>query len=143
MTREPIYQALFAKLLPLKNSGLAVTCTRLLKHWNDVQDYEQPAIFMAQGDQIAEHQLKGSPYKWDLSVNIYVYVKTDGTTAPATLLNPILDAIENALSSKVPGMQQNLGGLCDTCYIDGAIQTFEGTLGTQEVAIIPIKILVR
>lgn len=138
MTREPIYAALFTKLQGV--SGV-ITASRHLMHWSDVSDEAQPAIFMTQGNQTGSHQLKGLPYKWDLDVKIYVYVRTSDTVAPAQVINPILDSIE-AILNPVTG-QQTLGGLCDVCYIDGAIETFEGTLGSQEVAIIPVKILVR
>lgn len=140
MTREPIYAALFAKLQSIP--GVATSSRRLL-HWNDCPTESQPAIYMTQGDQFGEHQLKGSPYKWDLSISVYVYVRVEESAAPAPIINPILDAIELALASPMVGIPQTLGGLCDACYIDGAIQTFEGTLGSQEVAIVPIKILVR
>lgn len=143
MTREPIYAALFAKLFALQTNGTVVTCSRRLRHWADCDGAMQPAIYMTQGDQVGDHQIKGSPYKWDLSVSIYVYVRVGENESPSPAINPILDAIENALVPKLLGTNQTLGGLCDTCYIDGTIQTFEGTLGEQEVAIIPIKILVR
>lgn len=97
---------------------------------------------MAQGNQFASHQSKDTPYKWDLNVSVFVYVRTIDGIPPATVLNPILDQIE-AMLLPAYGMKQTLGGLCDSCYIDGEIQTYEGTLGEQEVAIIPIKILVR
>jgi hypothetical protein len=139
MTREPIYSALFAKLQSV--AGI-ITCSRRLQHWSNCPDDQQPAIFMAQGDQVADHQGKGIPYKWELNISVYVYVRVNEGAAPAPVLNPILDQIESILNGPV-GMAQTLGGLCDVCYIDGAIQTFEGTLGEQEVAIIPIKILVR
>jgi hypothetical protein len=142
MTREPIYAALFAKLEALKTAGAIATCSRRLLHWNDVGDIAQPAVFMTQGNQAASHQSKALPFKWDLDVKIYVYVQASELVAPAQVLNPILDAIE-AILAPANGQQQTLGGLCDVCYIDGAIETFEGTLGTQEVAFIPVKISVR
>lgn len=142
MTREPIYAALFAKLDALRVAGTVVTCSRRLKHWTDTSDDAQPAIFMAQANQTAQHQGKAIPYKWDLDLKIYVYVRAVESTAPAQIINPILDAIE-AILNPTAGQQQTLGGLCDVCYIDGAIETFEGTLGEQEVAIVPVKILVR
>jgi hypothetical protein len=139
MTREPIFAALFSKIQTVQG---VTTFSRVLKHWNDCDPSEQPAIYMAQGNQFASHQSKDTPYKWDLSVNLYVYVRTSDGIAPATVLNPILDQAESVLTP-MHGMKQTLGGLCDACYIDGEIQTYEGTLGQQEVAIIPIKILVR
>ena len=139
MIREPIYAALFAKLQGI--SGIVKSSRRLI-HWSACNEEMQPAIFMAQGDQVAEMQGKGIPCKWELNVSIYIYVRVNEGAAPAPILNPILDQIEAVLNGP-KGMTQTLGGLCDLCYIDGAIQTFEGTLGEQEVAIVPVKILVR
>ena len=142
MNREPIYAALFAKLFALKTAGTVFECSRLLKHWSDCPNELMPAIYMAQAGEIGAHQLLGSPCKWDVNVKIYVYVMVADGSAPGPILNPIIDAIELALLP-VMGSAQTLGGLVTSCYIDGAIETYEGTLGNKEVAIIPIKILVR
>lgn len=143
MIREPIFAALFAKLEQLKTDGYVVTASRRLAHWNDVPPEQQPAIYMAQGDQVANHQAKAVPYKWDCIVRIYIYVRVGDDESPAPKLNVILDQLESILMPAREGEKQTLGGLCDTCYIDGTIETYEGTLGNQEVAIVPIKILVR
>jgi hypothetical protein len=135
--REPIYAALFALM-----SGTAgfLTTSRILKHWDDVSPGSQPALFMAQGQQIANTE-RGKPTRWTLEAKVYVYVRTDGNVVPSTVLNPILDAIEAALQGNAAENTQTLGGLVDYCRIDGAIETDEGTLGQQAVAIIPISIL--
>lgn len=139
MIREPIYAALFAQLQ--KVAGIA-TCSRRLLHWADLDEQMQPAIFMTQGNQLASTQLKGISYKWDLDVKIWIYVRVPDEASPSPIINPILDQIE-ALIATVAGYKNTLGGLCDELIIDGSIETFEGTLGSQEVAIVPVKILVR
>ncbi len=48
MNREAIYSALWAKLDAL--DGFVTRRKRKLLHWNDVKRYDQPALFMAQGD---------------------------------------------------------------------------------------------
>lgn len=142
MSREPIYAALFAKLFALKTAGTVKECSRLLKHWNDCPNELMPAIYMAQAGEVGAHQLLGSPYKWDINVKVYVYIMVADGDYPGPILNPVLDAIELSLAP-IAGAPQTLGGLVTSCYIDGAIETYEGTLGNKEVAIIPIKILVR
>jgi hypothetical protein len=136
--REPIYAALFAKL-----SGIAglVTKDRRLKHWNDVAPQLQPALFQAQRNETAVQQT-GLPVKWTFKVDVYLYVRTDGGQSPGPLINPLIDAIETALAPNAVESVQTLGGLVKHCWIDGAIETDEGTLGDQAVAIIPITILV-
>lgn len=138
MIREPIYAALFAKL---SNVAGFTTRSRKLKHWSDVGPTEQPALFMAQKGETAQI-VRGQPTRWTLSIDVYLYVKTAGSDAPAQLLNPLLDAITAALAPDNPiENTQTLGGLVHRCWIEGQIETDEGTLGDQAVAIVPINIL--
>ena len=136
--REPIYSALFARLIAVP--GL-VTTSRRLKHWVDVGAQLQPALFQAQRNETAM-QVSGLPVKWTFKLDVYLYVRTDGGQSPGPIINPFLDAIEAALAPNAVETVQTLGGLVKHCWIDGAIETDEGTLGDQAVAIIPITILV-
>lgn len=138
INREAIFTALFTKL---SASGVYVTKSRRLKHWNDVPKDAQPALFMAQGNQTAQ-TVRGQPTRWTLNVDVYVYARTDGGADPGPIINQLLDAIEAALAPNAIENTQTLGGLCEWCRIEGAIETDEGTLGDQAVAIVPISILV-
>lgn len=139
MNREPIYTALFEKVASLPG---IVTSSRRLKHWNDVSPADQPALFQAQAGENAMVKT-GFPTKWNLDVELYLYCHAgnDSDATPATDLNNLLDAIEEALKPDHSGYQ-NLGGLVFDCRIDGKVETDEGTLGPQSVAIIPIRITV-
>lgn len=139
INREPIYAALFARLAA---SAGYVTTSRRLKHWNDVSYTEQPALFMAQRGEVATTTGRGLTTEWTLNVDVYVYVRTDGGQPPGPLLNQLLDAIEAALAPSQIENVQTLGGLVHWCRIEGAIETDEGTLGDQAVAIIPISMFV-
>ncbi|MGH6980094.1 MAG: hypothetical protein ACREFC_02705 [Stellaceae bacterium] len=143
MNREPIYQALFALLAGA--SGFA-TASRRLRHWSDVAAAEQPALFLAQKSETAE-QRRGLPTKWICDVDAYVYCHApDDATAATTVLNPLLDAIEAALApgagADLAANAQTLTGLAYQAWINGKIETDEGTLGGQAVAIVPIRITV-
>jgi len=137
ITREPIYAALFAKIQMV--SGVTTISRRLL-HWSDVPAENQPAIFQVQRHEDPIQQ-RGIPAKWKLYADLYVYVNTgaDPYASPAILLNPIIDAIETALGPDASTGFQTLGGLVSHCWISGRIETSEGALGQQEVAIIPIE----
>ena len=138
MIREPIYAALFALA-----SGAAnfVTVSRRLRHWSDVGAAEQPALFMIQKSETAEAR-RPLPAKWRASVDLYLYAQApDELTPPATVLNPLLDAVEAALAPDPVSHVQSLGGLVSHCWIAGRVQTDEGVLGGQAVAIVPIEIL--
>lgn len=138
MDREAIYSALFAKVSAIP--GLK-TKSRILQHWNDVPPSRQPALFQAQGDQVAA-PLTGGPTKWTFYVSLYLYCYSSNPKAPpAPQLNQYLDDIEKALKADYTGYQ-TLGGLVFDCAIDGKVETDEGLLGSQSVAIVPIKITV-
>ena len=138
INREAIFVALFNKVSAA--AGL-VTTSRKLAHWSDVPGIQQPALFQAQGKEMASAGFR-LPTKWTLRVHLYVYVHQASVAGqvPATQLNTILDAIETALLPDAGSSEQTLGGLVSHCRIVGEVETDEGTLGDQAVAIIPIEI---
>ncbi len=138
--REPVMTALFERL-----SGAArfVTASRRLRHWSDVAPEDQPALFMAQRSGGVLERVRGQPAKLTLRADVYVYAHTTDGTAPATTLNDLLDAIADALEPDPHPGVQTLDGLVHHCWIDGDIETDEGTLGDQAVAIVPITIIVN
>ena len=139
MNREPIYAALFATL---SSAASFVTASRRLRHWSDVGPAEQPALLVAQKSETAQRR-KGLPPKWTLAVDVFVYVHApDDATAPTSALNPLLDAIEAVLAPVDPTATQTLGGLVEHAWIAGKIETDEGVLGGQAVAIVPVEVLV-
>ena len=139
MNREPIYAALFALV---QSAAPFVTASRRLRHWSDVGAAEQPALFMIQKSETAEER-RPLPVKWRAAVALYLYAQApDELTPPASVLNPLLDAVETALAPDPASHVQTLGGLVSHCWIAGRIQTDEGVLGGQAVAIVPVEILV-
>lgn len=142
MNREPIYAALFALLV---EAAPFQTASRRLRHWSTVEAAEQPALFQVQKREAAK-EAEGAPTQWRAEIDVYVYCQApDDETPPASVLNPLLDAIELALRPSGADMAlgvQTLGGLARHCWISGAIETDEGALGGQAVAIVPIEILV-
>ncbi|STZ77347.1 hypothetical protein [Bergeriella denitrificans] len=140
MNREAVYAALWAKLEALDGF---VTKSRKLLHWNDVSRFEQPALFMAQGNMQAV-TVTGQETKWLLKADVYLYVQTGGE-APAPLINPLIDAVCNAVNAVHPITGRTAlaaeGVAVEYCRVEGTIETDEGTLGTQAVAVIPIVIL--
>ena len=139
MNREPIYAALFALV---QSAASFVTVSRRLRHWSDVAAAEQPALFQIQKSEAAEER-RPLPAKWRASVDLYLYAHApDELTPSATVINPLLDAVEAALAPDPVSHVQTLGGLVQHCWIAGRIQTDEGVLGGQSVAIVPVEILV-
>jgi hypothetical protein len=141
VAREPIYRALWELAAA---SGAFATASRRLKHWSDVSPAEQPALFMSEKGSMAKVKALGTPVVWSLYADLYVYAhSSDPYCAPATILNPLLDAVEAALSPVPATGIQDLGlpGQVQHAYIAGKVETDEGTLGDQAIAIVPVEIL--
>ena len=138
-TRETIYSGLFDVFSNI--DGFA-TVSRRLQDWTDVGADQQPALFQVQKGEVFIQQ-KGLPKKADLAVDLYIYAySNDTSTPPSTILNPLLDAVENLLQPN-PGQDAvtlDIPGVSHI-WISGKIETDEGILGDQSVCIIPISIL--
>ncbi len=141
ISREPIYAALFGLL---ETAADFAAVDRRLRHWSDVSPAEQPALFMAQKTELASVRTLAAPTVWTLAIDLFVYAhSSDPYLAPATVLNPLLDAVEAALAPSATTGLQDLGlpALVQHAYISGKIETDEGVLGDQAVAIVPFEIL--
>ena len=141
IVREPIYAALFD--LAAGAAGF-VTAERRLRHWSDVAPAEQPALFMTQKSEVASVKMLGAPTVWTLLVEFYLYAhSSDPYLSPATVLNPLVDAVEATLAPAATTGLQDLGlpSMVQHAMISGKIETEEGVLGDQAIAIIPVEIL--
>ena len=109
-SRETIISALFTLL---QGTAGINTSSRKVKHWSEVTQREQPALFLAQGKETLQAAKMGEPVRHTLTVMVYLYAHTqaDSKTAPSQILNPIVDAIEAALHPTFEGTKQTLGGL--------------------------------
>ena len=141
IVREMIYSALWE--LGASATRFA-SATRRLRHWTDLAPVEQPALFMSEKGGLATVKKLGAPIVWTLYAEFYLYVhSSDPYLAPASVLNPLLDALEAALAPSPATGIQNLGlpQMVQYAYIAGKVQTDEGVLGDQAIAIMPVEIL--
>ncbi len=148
--RELIYSTLWTKVSTAVAADF-ITIQRRLRHYADVTPAEQPAIFMAETSGYAGHlagtrqdYATNAPVVWTLLADFYVYIfVTDVTIAPGSLLNPRIDAIEASLQPKAAdnGFQTlGLPRMVRHARLQGKLQTDEGVLGNQALAIIPVEI---
>lgn len=139
MTREPIYAALFAMI---SSNTLLKIKSRKFRHFSDVDAADQPALFQVQTREVPI-TVTGQPTQWKLMVDLYLYANSGETdTPPSSQINLILDAITNLFDPNPISAKQTLGGLVHYVRVSGSIETDEGLLGPQGIAIIPIEILV-
>lgn len=144
IAREPIYAALFA-LVQTAVAPHAVTIARRFQLASQVPPVEQPAVFQVQKAERTQHERRGLPAKYYLSVDLIVYVQAgDSASIPSQAINAILDAIDTALAPTPgdPMNNQTLGGLVEHAWIEGEALIVEGTLQDQSVAIVPIQMYV-
>jgi hypothetical protein len=141
ISREPIYAALFERAAGATHF---VTVGRRQRHWSEMTPAEQPALLMKQKSEVALVPAPGAPTVWTLAVELYVYAHAgDPYVAPATVLNPLLDAVEAALAPSPATGMQDLGvpAMVQHAWIAGKIEITEGVLRDQAVAVIPVEIL--
>ena len=139
--RESIYATLWERAV---GAASFASTNRRLRHWADVAPAEQPALFMSEKGGTAVTKVLGAPIVWTLYADFYIYVhSSDPYLAPAMLLNPLLDALEAALASSPATGIQNLGlpAMVQHVYIAGKVETDEGVLGDQAIAIVPVEVL--
>jgi hypothetical protein len=139
--REVVYAALWTLG---STAGTFASANRRLRHWTDVAPIEQPALFMSEKGGHAVIQALGAPIAWTLYADFFIYVhSSDPYAAPATILNPLVDALERALAPSPATGVQNLGlpMMVQHAYISGKIETDEGVLGDQAIAIVPVEVL--
>jgi hypothetical protein len=139
--RETIYSALWE--LGASAARFA-TANRRLRHWAEVAPAEQPALYMSEKGGRAAVKKLGAPIVWTLYAEFFLYAhSSDPFTAPGIILNPLLDALETALAPSPTTGIQNLGlpEMVQHASIAGKVETDEGVLGNQAIAIVPVEIL--
>lgn len=148
MTREQTYGALFAFFAALTAGGAPAfkTSTRKLRHWDSCPAEDSPALYMRQVTETAV-RTRGLPTKWTLSIELWLYARTnaqnDDSVIPSQVLNPLLDAVEAALQpDDLANNAVTLNGLVSHAAIEGPIQVYEGDMGDEAVAIVPITVLI-
>jgi hypothetical protein len=142
-TREQIYSTLFEMVVKAVGP-LVKTSSRRPDIFANLSPQQQPALFMEQIGQNPIRKGIGLPYYWELDVNfiIYAYAPNNGV-APDTLLNPILDAIENAIPpGTIKGISgaNTLGGLVAEVRLLEKGGESSGSLVNQAWAFVPVRI---
>ena len=85
VNREKIYAALFEKLKQVEG---IVTFSRRLRHWDEVEAYEQPALFLSPVSETVEPR-SSQDSRYLMRANVYLYVYAED--APSERLNECLE----------------------------------------------------
>ena len=143
LTREGIALALAEILTGIPG---VTTFSRRWRKMENCAPEDQPFISLTPGREQPRNTqgLNGVVWVFEFVVTIYAY-EPDPAAAPASRLNPIMDALEAALrpAKGLPGQMQWLGdatGRIQHAWISGPVETDEGVLGPQAIAIVPIEV---
>jgi len=141
LNRNEIYNSLLELIATAHNFK---EVSRRPKTWQECSN--KPALFLEEQSELANSSVRGGPIKWTLSVELIVYTQTGSSTkvTPFDELNNIIDKIIDLFDpSKIYGGVQKVGGLVESCYIEGAIEKYGNNSDmTGAIAIIPIKMVV-
>lgn len=141
VSREEVFAALFA----LASTAAAFnTKSRTLLDWSEVPAQKQPALFQTEGRQAGVSE-RGIPAKWELYGELIIYCHAgnlpEGITDVVVLLNQQVDAVVNSIElPRIIVGYNSMGGVVGDVRVQGDIETSEGRLGQQAVAIIPVQI---
>jgi hypothetical protein len=140
-TRETVMQALFARL---QNVPGIVSTSRRMTMPQLVAPADQPCLMLWEQPEIAKNRT-GLPdlRQWEAWI-VVVFTNTDASIAGATIINPILDAIETVFAPDDQGRNLcSLGGLVHYARIEGTVIKETGDTDTTGLggAVVPIKIL--
>lgn len=156
VSRETIYLALLAKI----EAGAGTLIRTYTRRWKSVWDDPGQRVavlpMLVQWEQFETYSWTnrgiGSIKVWDVTLEVYAKIPDgrtlgvkDDTTSGSAVLNPLIDAIDDALAGEGQEGTQTLGGLVKDVRIEGTITKVFGDEDPtgQCGALIPVRILVN
>jgi hypothetical protein len=144
--RETIAAALWTQLQQANTGNTPFnTMSRRWIPWSSTSAYNCPALFLMEQPGTAAGGERGLT-KWVMRFGVWVYLNIntdDYQTVVSTALNNYFDAIDAALAPQPPGQnqRQTLGGLVQSCFIDGTPVIDEGLLAPPSLLFIPVTVI--
>lgn len=142
MNREAIFSALFTQL---QTASGFLTFSRRYKAWDAYAPSQKPVLTLYQDDDEYVQTSEATPHKATLDAYIFIYTYTgDPNAIPASIMNPLLDAIDTALAGGNNPFNTvvTLGGLVSHAWREGKGIVVNGDLDGNGWAMLPLKILV-
>ena len=143
MSREQIDSAIYALIQGI--APFQTSSRRLPINWLETAPERQPALYLLHGQEVLEQNVQkmGGPLSSTINYTVILMVHSGGqiNSTPMSRLNPIIDALVNAIHP-TNGTKQTLGDLVHRLIISGPIETDEGLLGDQAIAVVPLSVIV-
>ena len=118
---------------------------RRLKLWSDVPAMSRPACFIFEGGQESYAWSESALPKRTIEVKVFIYLNAkDPTIVGATLLNNVMDALDEAFALSGVDLstgRNTLGGAVYHCRIDGKTLKDPGDLDGDALLIVPVKLI--
>jgi hypothetical protein len=153
--REACWAALLAlleaKLITEPVSPQLITLSRRHKMPPQLALEEQPALFVVQTRESRKPTPPGMPVQLTLHGFLILYAPMPAvmdeaagqeTALGATVMNDLLQAIDNALRPDGVDGKLTLGGLVTHCWLEGDVDMDTGITSQQGAAILPVAMLV-
>ena len=142
MSREQIDSAIYALIQGI--APFQTSSRRLPINWLETAPERQPALYLLHGQEVLEQNVQrmGGPLSSTINYTVILMVHSGGQidSVPMSRLNPIIDALVNVVHL-TNGTKQTLGDLVHRLVISGPIETDEGLLGDQAIAVIPLSVI--
>ena len=136
--REQVFQAMFdlvSQAYKYKRTG------RKLVLWHQVEASDRPSLFQHEMDEEITGGDDGRPPLCLLHANLFIYTWAKDVEVPATLLNPLIDSVFQALAPSPMTGKNNLGlPFVDHCWIKGKIFKDTGDIDGDGLAVIPVVV---
>lgn len=147
--RDAIYEALFQRVKSIVQGGappLVKICGRRHMMPPTLTTAQQPAVFVVQTGEHKEPHPIGTAGKLTLHAMIIAYAYDIGAESDPTktLINKVVSLVEQALEPDdiASGGVQTLDGLVDRCRMEGEGYIDPGVFGQQQVAVLPVTLIV-
>ena len=142
MSREQIDVALYSLLQGI--TAFNTSSRRVPPNWTETPAERQPALFLSHGKETLDQEMqkRGGPYVSTIEYTVILMVHSGGqvNSVPTSRLNPMVDSVVNAVHL-TNGEKQTLGGLVHRLIISGPIETDEGLLGDQAIAVFTLNVI--
>jgi hypothetical protein len=149
-SREEVFQALADKLSAVDGINYTSRRMALPAAFNSIGttgtvDERLPCLLVWEQNEENKHKGLGIPptRTWEAWIVVY-FMNPTNDIAGATIINPILDAIEAALAPDIVTSKQTLGGLVSHAWIEGPVTKSLGDVDTEGFggAVIPVRMLI-
>lgn len=144
---DRIFAVFNSVVLPASlNGGSWKTSTKDVEIWTNVNAFDQPYLGLVVPDDMASDNQAFGLTKWTRRYYGMIYFRRDAIPLePGTyvqdIIDDLIDAVDAAFAAPRKGEPNTLGGIVQTCMIDGTIFTDSGTLDQQCAIIVPITII--